>query len=281
MLMKLTLSSESLCVQNFEDSSEDEGGKLAYKSIKTINFFPSNSFLSIEIYFKEIELFSLALMENGYQFCFLNSLGTLLEKKQFIEFNSISCAVPRVDEYHFDIANFASCVLGVKDRGRNMEKELGTILEDLSISLSLNPSLCESYLSRVSIIGDTYAISFGCGFFLVVPSTSKCVSSYYPLKNQLVINDISGEPSCFDCELVHDESFFDAKVVGFLDIFMNDFVGAISLNLSLPFLSNQVEFLGHEQKLSNVIESLYTLFENTFGFPILSFAFQGTFSEGF
>ncbi|KAI5667072.1 hypothetical protein M9H77_16925 [Catharanthus roseus] len=34
-------ASEFLCVQNFEDSSKDEGGKLAYKSIKTINFFPS------------------------------------------------------------------------------------------------------------------------------------------------------------------------------------------------------------------------------------------------
>ncbi|KAI5663878.1 hypothetical protein M9H77_23201 [Catharanthus roseus] len=51
-----------LCVQNFEDSSKDEGGKHAYKSIQTINFFPSNSYLSFEIYFKEIKLFSLAWM---------------------------------------------------------------------------------------------------------------------------------------------------------------------------------------------------------------------------
>ncbi|KAI5663214.1 hypothetical protein M9H77_22537 [Catharanthus roseus] len=123
-----------------KDSSKDEGGKLAYKSIKTINFFSSNYYLSFEIYFKEIKLFSLVFMENGYQFYILNSLETLLEKKQFIEFNSISCAIPRVDEYHFNIANYASCVLGVEDK-RSMEKELGTILEELPISLSLNLSL--------------------------------------------------------------------------------------------------------------------------------------------
>ncbi|KAI5683016.1 hypothetical protein M9H77_04244 [Catharanthus roseus] len=74
-------ASEFLCVQDFEDSSKDEGGKLAYKSIKAINFFFSNSYLSFEIYFKEIKLFSLAFMENGYQFHFFNSLGTLLERK--------------------------------------------------------------------------------------------------------------------------------------------------------------------------------------------------------
>ncbi|KAI5677804.1 hypothetical protein M9H77_08754 [Catharanthus roseus] len=44
-------ASEFLCVQNFEDSSKDEGGKLAYKFTKTINFFSSNSYLSFEIYF--------------------------------------------------------------------------------------------------------------------------------------------------------------------------------------------------------------------------------------
>ncbi|KAI5671406.1 hypothetical protein M9H77_11770 [Catharanthus roseus] len=130
-------------------------------------------------------------------------------------------AIPRVDEYHNNIANYASYVLGFEDKGRIMEKELGTILEDLQISLSLNPYFMwhefsfvelelflESYISHVSIIGDACAISFG---GKVVPSTSKYVSPYDPLKNQLVINDISGEPSCFDCKLVYDDSFLDAK----------------------------------------------------------------------
>ncbi|KAI5663816.1 hypothetical protein M9H77_23139 [Catharanthus roseus] len=53
------------------------------------------------------------------------------KKKRFIELNSSSCAIPRIDEYHFNIAKYASCVLGVEDKGRSMEKELGTILEEL------------------------------------------------------------------------------------------------------------------------------------------------------
>ncbi|KAI5681288.1 hypothetical protein M9H77_02515 [Catharanthus roseus] len=47
---------------------------------------------------------------------FSASLGTLLEKKQFIELNSISCAIPRVDEYYFNIANYVSYVLGIEDK---------------------------------------------------------------------------------------------------------------------------------------------------------------------
>ncbi|KAI5663709.1 hypothetical protein M9H77_23032 [Catharanthus roseus] len=65
--------------RNFEDSSKDEDGKPAYKSIKTINFFLSNSYLSFEIYFKEI-------------------------KKETI----LMHAIPRVDESHLNIANDVS-----------------------------------------------------------------------------------------------------------------------------------------------------------------------------
>ncbi|KAI5673545.1 hypothetical protein M9H77_13909 [Catharanthus roseus] len=39
--------------------------------------------------------------------------------------------VTRIDEYHFNIANYASRVLGVEDKGRNMEKELGNFLENV------------------------------------------------------------------------------------------------------------------------------------------------------
>ncbi|KAI5667643.1 hypothetical protein M9H77_17496 [Catharanthus roseus] len=117
-----------------------------------------------------------------------------------------------------------------------MEKELGTIHEDLPISLFLKPSLMwhevsfvelklflESYLSYVTIVGNACAISFGGGLLLLVSSTSKCVSSYNSLKNQFVINDISGKPSCFECELVHDDSFFDAKVGGLLEFNSDSF----------------------------------------------------------
>ncbi|KAI5652359.1 hypothetical protein M9H77_29546 [Catharanthus roseus] len=118
-------ASESLCVRNFEDSRKNEGGKLAYNSFKTLNFFPSNSYLSFEIYFKEIKFFSLVFIENGYQFYFLNSLGNLLEKKYFIEFNSLSYFIPRVNEYCVNFANYSSCVLGIEHKGMSIEKELG------------------------------------------------------------------------------------------------------------------------------------------------------------
>ncbi|KAI5676715.1 hypothetical protein M9H77_07665 [Catharanthus roseus] len=54
-------ASESLCVQNLEDSSKNERGKLAYKSIKTINFFPSSSYLNFEIILRKLSYFHLFL----------------------------------------------------------------------------------------------------------------------------------------------------------------------------------------------------------------------------
>ncbi|KAI5682375.1 hypothetical protein M9H77_03603 [Catharanthus roseus] len=129
-------------LDNFGEPSKNQEGRLDDNSIKTLSFFPSNYYLCFKIYFKEIKLFSLVFIEHGDHFTFLNALGTYLERRYFIEFNSISCAIPRVDEYDFNIANCVTYVLGVDNR-RSMEKELGPILEDLSISLSLNPSsLC-------------------------------------------------------------------------------------------------------------------------------------------
>ncbi|KAI5667173.1 hypothetical protein M9H77_17026 [Catharanthus roseus] len=119
--------------RNFEESSKDEGRKLTYEAVKTIKFFPSNYYLFFEIIFKEIKL-SLVFMENGYQFYSLNSLGTIIEKKHFIEFNSNSCAILRVEECHLNIANYVSYVVRIEDKGRNMEKELGNFLKDLPIS---------------------------------------------------------------------------------------------------------------------------------------------------
>ncbi|KAI5662713.1 hypothetical protein M9H77_22036 [Catharanthus roseus] len=124
-------------MKNFGEPSKNKERRLGYNSIKTISFFPSNSYLCFEIYFKEIKFFSLVFVEHGDHFTFLNSLRTYLERSYFIEFNANSCAIPRVDDHDFKIANCVSYVLGVEDR-RSMEKEIGPILEDLSISLSLN-----------------------------------------------------------------------------------------------------------------------------------------------
>ncbi|KAI5654020.1 hypothetical protein M9H77_31207 [Catharanthus roseus] len=43
-------------------------------------------------------------------FTFLNSLGTYRGTRYFIEFNSISCAIPSVPDYDFNIATYVSCV---------------------------------------------------------------------------------------------------------------------------------------------------------------------------
>ncbi|KAI5683019.1 hypothetical protein M9H77_04247 [Catharanthus roseus] len=91
----------------------------------------------------------------------------------------------RVDEYQFNTANYASCVLGVEDNGRNMEKELGNFLEDLPINPSLNPSLMWHEVSFVEL-----------ELFL---------ESYLS-------------------HFVHDDSFFDAKVGGFLEFNCASFV---------------------------------------------------------
>ncbi|KAI5654534.1 hypothetical protein M9H77_31721 [Catharanthus roseus] len=155
--------------------------------MKTINFFPSNSYLSFEISFKEIKLFSLVFIENGYQFYFLNSLGTLIIKE--------------------------------KDKGRNMEKDLGNFLKDLPLSSSVNPSLMcyevslvelelflESYVSHVSIYGDLCAILFCGGLFLVVSYVSTCFSSYAFLEDSLLHSDSMFDPSCHDFGVMNNAS---------------------------------------------------------------------------
>ncbi|KAI5681498.1 hypothetical protein M9H77_02726 [Catharanthus roseus] len=109
-----------------EEKQENSKEELdVFEKNEEINFFANQTNSSLEI-----KLFSLVFIEHGDNISFLNSLGTYLERRYFIEFNSISCEIPRVDEYDSDIANCVSCVLRVDDR-RSMEKELGPILEDL------------------------------------------------------------------------------------------------------------------------------------------------------
>ncbi|KAI5676397.1 hypothetical protein M9H77_07347 [Catharanthus roseus] len=177
---------------NFGESSKNQEGRLGYNSIKTICFFPSNSYLYFETYFKEIKLFSLVFIEHGDHFTFLNSLVIYLERRYFIEYNSISCAIPRVDDYDFNIANCVSYVLGFEDR-RSIEKELGPILEDLSISLSLNPSsLCyEVSLKEFQSLLDSYT----------------CQD---PLMSCVMF-----DPSCYGFGNLDDTSLVDLNIVGF------------------------------------------------------------------
>ncbi|KAI5658117.1 hypothetical protein M9H77_26910 [Catharanthus roseus] len=158
--------------------------------------------LESQIYFKEIKFFSLVFIEHGEHFIFPNSLGTYLERRYFIEFNSLSCATPRVYENDFNVANCFSCVLGVED-GRSMGKELGPILEDLSMSLSLNPSslcyevsleelksLLDSYNFQVILIGYMCIIAFEGNLFLLGLSITICHSSNFSLEDLLMSSSV-------------------------------------------------------------------------------------------
>ncbi|KAI5667909.1 hypothetical protein M9H77_17762 [Catharanthus roseus] len=60
----------------------------------------------------------------------------------------------------------------------------------------------------------------------------------------------------------------------FLDTFMENHNDFVFLNQLMSFLSGQVEFSCNEQKLSNVINSLNTLFENTFRFQFYHLHFK-------
>ncbi|KAI5653676.1 hypothetical protein M9H77_30863 [Catharanthus roseus] len=119
-------------------------------------------------------------------------------------------------------------IIGVEDR-RSMEKELGPILEDLSISLSLNPSslhyevslkelksLLDSYTFQVGLIGDMCIIAFKGKLFLLVPSMTNCLSSHFPLEDPLMSNSVIFDPSgyCF-CNL-GDTSQVELNIVGFV-----------------------------------------------------------------
>ncbi|KAI5650223.1 hypothetical protein M9H77_36228 [Catharanthus roseus] len=191
------------------------------------------------------------------------------------------------DSYNYGGHNYRK---GIEDKGRNMEKELGAILEELPINLSLNPSLMcyESYLSHVSIIGDICAISVGDGLFLVIPhdSLSHSGSMFDPFSydfgvmNNASIESIVGfglDGALFD--ILHDKclgKFVEnvGYVPSFFDTFMENHNDLVSLNQHMSFVRGQVEFSCNEQKLSNVINSLNTLFENTFGFQFYHLHFR-------
>ncbi|KAI5681063.1 hypothetical protein M9H77_02290 [Catharanthus roseus] len=150
------------------------------------------------------------------------------EKERVEEKREISRKIIN-DECRFNIANYASCGIGVEDKGRSKEKELGTILEELPISLSLNLSLMcyevsfvklklflDSYLSHVSIIGDLCTISFGGCLFLVVPYVSKCLYSHAVLEDPLMSSGVEFNPSCYGFGMKDDTSLVEPNIIGFV-----------------------------------------------------------------
>ncbi|KAI5664545.1 hypothetical protein M9H77_23868 [Catharanthus roseus] len=140
-----------------------------------------NTIIMVPILMKDITLFPTVVMfvmeEHGDHFTWFKSPGTYLERRYFIESNSISCPSPRVDDCDFNIANSDSCVLAVEDR-KSVEKELGPTLEDISISLSLN-------------------LSSLWNLFLLEPSMKNGPSSHLSLKDLLMSSSVMFDPSCY------------------------------------------------------------------------------------
>ncbi|KAI5682212.1 hypothetical protein M9H77_03440 [Catharanthus roseus] len=186
--------------------------------------------------------------QEGDHFTYLNSLRISLEKKYFLEFNSsfcnISLKIPRVHDYNFNVDNEASFMLGIEDQGKSSEKKLCIIHRDITVSFSLNPSLCVmkfflgelemllvAYTSHVSIFEKLCAISLDGNLFLLVPCTLKRLTPCVSLENQLVPNVfkyLSSNTSSvnhllpskvklgllsFEHENLHDHSFMEPKVI--------------------------------------------------------------------
>ncbi|KAI5664138.1 hypothetical protein M9H77_23461 [Catharanthus roseus] len=138
-----SFASECLCVHNFEDSRKNGGGKLAYKSIKTINFFPSNSYLSFEIYFKEIKLFSLKLLDGvdderskeGKKQSLPSTVGSTLPSVSFIEIFSSNPLVKREDSW--EEMDSKSSLVGFTSCGIRSNLSLSLLIELLDNSVGL------------------------------------------------------------------------------------------------------------------------------------------------
>ncbi|KAI5664038.1 hypothetical protein M9H77_23361 [Catharanthus roseus] len=179
---------------------------------------------------------------------------------------------------HNGVGNFSSYV---------MEKELGNFLKDLPISLSLNPSIMcyevslvelelplESYLSHDSLLhnGSMFDLSlhdFGvmnnASIESIVVGFGLDAALFYILHNK-----------CLG-KFVENVGYASSFLGTFLENH-NDFV---SSNQCMTFVSGQFELSYNEQMLLNVIISLNTLFENTFGFQFYHLHFKEILKKDF
>ncbi|KAI5662031.1 hypothetical protein M9H77_21354 [Catharanthus roseus] len=138
-----------------------------------------------------------------------------------------------------------------------MEKKLETILEDLSISLSLNPclsfyevsfvelkSLLVSYTLHVGILGDICVISFDGNVFLLMPCMTIRLSSHTSLEDSLMHSGAKFDPSCCGFGMLDYTSFVDPNTVDFklnyalFDILNDEYLGKFfeDVNYVFPFL---------------------------------------------
>ncbi|KAI5664098.1 hypothetical protein M9H77_23421 [Catharanthus roseus] len=157
--------------------------------------------------------------------------GRVENKERLVERSCIFVSISNIskESEHFECSKEKESELEerIEEKGRRTEKELKTILEELPISLSLNPSLMcyevslvglelflESYPFHVSIYGDLCVISSGGALFLVVFYASTCLSSYAFLEDSLLHSGSMFELSCHDFRVMNNVSI-ESTVVRF------------------------------------------------------------------
>ncbi|KAI5676257.1 hypothetical protein M9H77_07207 [Catharanthus roseus] len=150
---------------------------------------------------------------------------------------------------------------GVEDR-RSMEKELGSILEHLSIGLSLNPSslyyeisleelksLLDSYTFQVSLIGDMFIISFEGNIFLLMPSMTNFLSSHFSLGAPLMSSSVMFDPSCYGFGNLDDTSLVGLNIVGFVFEFDSNSLQLVCTITSTRGRRHTMEFEGQGENV--------------------------------
>ncbi|KAI5678431.1 hypothetical protein M9H77_09381 [Catharanthus roseus] len=168
-----------------------------------------------------------------------------------------------------------------------MEKELGPILKDLSISLSLNPSslcyevsleelksLLDSYTFQVSLIGDMYIIAFEGNLFLLVPSMKIFLYSYFSLEDPLMSSSVMFDPSCYGFGNLDDTSF--VELVGFMLEFDRNSFQHVCTITSTRGRRHTMEFEGQGENVGGKLILCYGDLTNKFFFkpiPLLHCVF--------
>ncbi|KAI5650233.1 hypothetical protein M9H77_36238 [Catharanthus roseus] len=143
-----------------------------------------------------------------------------------------------------------------------MGKELGPILDDLSMSLSLKPSslcyevsleelksLLDSYYFQVSLIGDMCIISFEGNLFLLGPSMTNFYSSHFSLEDLLMSNSVVLDPSCYGFGNLDDTSLVELNIFGFVFEFDQNSLEHVCTITSTRGRRHTMEFEGQDETI--------------------------------
>ncbi|KAI5681695.1 hypothetical protein M9H77_02923 [Catharanthus roseus] len=166
-------------------------------------------------------------------------------------------------------------IVGVEGR-RGIEKKLGPILEDLSISLSLNPSslcyevsleelksLLDSYNLQMSLIGDMFIIAFEGNLSLLGLSMTNLLSSHFSLEDPLMSSSTTFDPSCYGFGKLNATSLVELNIIGFALEFGRNSLQHVCTITSTRGKRHTMEWKGQELNAYYVIlvgDCMYTLF---------------------